>query len=175
MSADEIVLSINGTAVKRPAEDSSLPLLFALHEDLGLTGTKLGCGIGLCRACTVAVQDEPAGAWRSVQSCLTPIAALIGKSVMTVEGLAAGGTLHPLQRAFLDEFAFQCGYSTPGFLMTAWVLLDQLRRAPITRDKVDETVMGAIEHNVCRCTGYVRYFNAIRNVVLAEPGLVLRS
>jgi aerobic-type carbon monoxide dehydrogenase small subunit (CoxS/CutS family) len=172
VTANGIVLTVNGKPVTRPPEDAGLLLLDVLQEYLGLTGTKLGCGIGQCRACTVAVQDEPGGPWRNVQSCLTPLAAVIGKSVTTVEGLASGQTLHPLQQAFLTEFAFQCGYSTPGFLMAAWVLLDQLRRAPVARDKVDEAIMAAIGHNVCRCTGYVRYFSAVRKVVLAQRGLV---
>ena len=107
-----------------------------------------------------------------MQSCLTPLG---GKAVTTVEGLAVGGALHPLQEAFLDEFAFQCGYSTPGFLMAAFVLLDQLRRTPVARDGVDAAIMRAVGNNVCRCTGYVRYFGAIRHVVLQQPGLVTRA
>lgn len=172
MSAAGIPLTVNGKPVTRPNADASLPLLDVLQEYLGLTGTKLGCGIGQCRACTVAVQDTPDGPWRNVQSCLTPLAVVSGKSVATVEGLAIGTALHPLQQAFLSEFAFQCGYCTPGFLMAAWVLLDQLRRAPVDRDRVDEAIMAAIGHNVCRCTGYFRYFSAVRKVVLAQPGLV---
>ena len=85
---------------------------------------------------------------------------------------ASGQSLYPLQQAFLTEFAFQCGYCTPGFLMAASVLLDQLRRAPVARDQVDAAIMAAIGHNVCRCTGYFRYFSAVRKVVLAQPGLV---
>ena len=172
MSAAGIPLTVNGKPVTRPNADASLPLLDVLQEYLGLTGTKLGCGIGQCRACTVAVQDTPGSHWRNVQSCLTPLAAVIGKSVATVEGLAIGTTLHPLQQAFLTEFAFQCGYCTPGFLMAASVLLDQLRRAPVAHDKIDEAIMSAIGNNVCRCTGYFRYFSAVRKVVLAQPGLV---
>ena len=172
MSPNGIALTVNGKPVTRPAEDASLMLLDVLQEYLGLTGTKFGCGIGQCRACTVAVRDEATGPWRHVQSCLLPLAAVTGQSVTTVEGLVSGQTLHPLQQAFLSEFAFQCGYCTPGFLMASWVLLDQLRRAPVARDKVDEAIMAAIGNNVCRCTGYVRYFNAVRKVVLAQPGLV---
>ena len=172
MSANGIPLTVNGKPVTRPNEDASLPLLDVLQEYLGLTGTKLGCGIGQCRACTVAMQDTPGSPWRNVQSCLTPLAAVTAKSVTTVEGLASGDALHPLQQAFLKEFAFQCGYCTPGFLMAAWVLLDQLRRAPIARDNVDDAIMAAIGNNVCRCTGYFRYFSAVKKVVLAQAGLV---
>jgi aerobic-type carbon monoxide dehydrogenase small subunit (CoxS/CutS family) len=172
VSAAGIPLTVNGKPVTRPNEEASLPLLDVLQEYLGLTGTKLGCGVGQCRACTVAVQDTPGSPWRSVQSCLTPLAAVHGKSITTVEGLASGEVLHPLQQAFLRDFAFQCGYCTPGFLMAAWTLLDELRRAPVTRDRVDDAVMGAIGGNVCRCTGYSRYFAAVKHVVLAQPGLV---
>lgn len=173
MSDGDIALTINGKAVTRPAEDGSLLLLDVLHEQLGLTGTKFGCGIGLCRACTVAVRDEPGAAWRNVQSCLTPLGAQGGKAVTTVEGLAVDGTLHPLQRAFLDEFAFQCGYSTSGFLMAAFVLLDQLKRAPVAAGELDAAIMRAVGNNVCRCTGYARYLSAIRKVALGLPGLVI--
>ena len=172
MSTNGIPFTVNGKPVTRPKEDAGLPLLHVLQEYLALTGTKLGCGIGQCRACTVAVQDTPGSPWRNVQSCQTPLAAVAGKSVTTVEGLASGGTLHPLQQAFLTEFAFQCGYCTPGFLMAASVLLDQLRRAPVARDEVDGAIMAAIGNNVCRCTGYFRYFIAVKKVVLAQPGLV---
>lgn len=172
MSTHAIQLVVNGRPVTRPNEDGSLPLLDVLQEYLGLTGTKLGCGIGQCRACTVAVQDTPGSPWRNVQSCLTTLAAVNGKSVTTVESLAVGTALHPLQGAFLKDFAFQCGYCTPGFLMAAWVLLDQLRRTPVAADKVDEAIMSAIGHNVCRCTGYFRYFTAVKKVVLDQPGLV---
>lgn len=172
MSTHTIQLTVNGRPVIRPTEEGSLPLLAILQEYLGLTGTKLGCGVGQCRACTVAVQDTPGSPARNVQSCLTTLASVNGKSVTTVEALAVGTSLHPLQGAFLREFAFQCGYCTPGFLMAAWVLLDQLRRAPVAADKVDETIMAALGNNVCRCTGYVRYFAAVKKVVLAQPGLV---
>lgn len=175
MKAKDIVLTVNGAAVRRPPESGDLMLIDFLQEDLGLTGTKLGCGIGVCRACTVAVRDKAGAALKNVQSCVTPVSAVDGKQVTTVEYLASDGRLHPLQQAFLDEFAFQCGYSTPGFLMAAWVLLDQLRRVPVARDRVDDTIMGAVGNNVCRCTGYVRYIRAIRKVVLATPGLVVPS
>lgn len=171
----EIAVTINGT-LHRGGVPPDLSLLDWLHEDLGLTGTKFCCGIGVCRACTVAVQRTATSPPVPAVACSTPAAALDGHVVTTVEGLAGPADLSALQEAFLAAFAFQCGYCTPGFLMAAHILLARLRAAPprrdkIGRDQIDAAISEACGAHICRCTGYVRYHAAIRKVVLAELGL----
>ncbi|MCW2244850.1 aerobic-type carbon monoxide dehydrogenase small subunit (CoxS/CutS family) [Azospirillum fermentarium] len=171
MPTVSVAITINGTLYERSVPDD-LPLLDFLQEDLGLTGTKLGCGIGVCRACTVAVRRVPTAALTPLLSCSTPAAHLSGQEVFTVEGLGDARHLSPLQKSFLDEFAFQCGYCAPGFLMAAHILLDSLRFAPVPRDQLDAAIADACGAHICRCTGYKRYYAAIRKAALAEPGLV---
>jgi len=124
-------------------------LLDALREDLGLTGTKEGCGEGECGACSVLVDGEV------VDSCLVPVSQVAGTSVMTVEGLSADGRLDTLQQAFLEFGGAQCGICTPGMLMSAHAYLEQ-GGAP-----VDEDIREAIAGNLCRCTGYTKIIDAI--------------
>jgi carbon-monoxide dehydrogenase small subunit len=144
----QMELTVNGEA----AEASFAPyktLLEVLREDLGLTGTKHGCELGECGACAVLVDGEPK------LSCLVLAIECAGKSVDTVEGLASGAKLHPLQAAFADLGAAQCGYCTPGILMTAKALLEKEPKP--TRERIKEAISG----NLCRCTGYQQIFEAI--------------
>jgi aerobic-type carbon monoxide dehydrogenase small subunit (CoxS/CutS family) len=173
MAKIDLEVTINGETVRQADVDADLKLVDFLREDIGLTGTKLCCGIAVCRVCTVAVQRKPGGHQEAIRACTTPVSDLQGKTVTTVEGLAQDGELHPLQKAFLENFAFQCGYSAPGFLMASYCLLDRLRRSPIAADEVDAAIQGAVGQHVCRCTGYVRYHRAIRQVILETPGLVV--
>ena len=141
-------LTVNG----EPAEVSFAPyktLLELLREDLRLTGTKHGCELGECGACAVLVDGEPK------LSCLVLALDCAGRSVETVEGLADGPTLHPLQAAFADLGAAQCGYCTPGILMTAKALLSHEKNP--SRERIKEAISG----NLCRCTGYQQIFEAI--------------
>ncbi len=124
-------------------------LLEVLREDLGLTGTKHGCELGECGTCTVLVDGEP------VLSCLALPIAIEGRQIMTVEGMAEGGQLHPLQQAFAELGAAQCGYCTPGILLTAQALLDETPTP--TRDEIKEALAG----NLCRCTGYTKILDAV--------------
>jgi aerobic-type carbon monoxide dehydrogenase small subunit (CoxS/CutS family) len=143
-----VELVVNGAPLTVDvAEDSSL--LDLLREDLGLTGTKYGCGEGQCGACTVLVDGA------ACYACTTPAAGVAGRAVLTIEGLAAEGTLHPLQRSFLDCDAFQCGYCTPGFIMAALGLLNQ-EAAPS-----QERITTALAGNLCRCGGYRRIVAAV--------------
>ena len=133
--------------------DPETTLLAVLRDELDLTGTKYGCGEGQCGACTVLVEGRP------VRSCLTRLAAVQGKPITTIEGLEKDGRLHPLQEAFIEANALQCGYCTPGMIMAA---RDLLRENPHpTSDEVRE----ALEGNLCRCTGYQ---NIVRAVLAAS-------
>lgn len=167
-----VSLTINGKKVEADIP-AAMTLAEFLHEELGLTGTKVCCGMAICKACTVAIR--PAGEQRisRVQSCIMPVVGLNNHEILTVEGLAQGGELHPLQQAFLKHFSFQCGYCAPGFLLGATLLMDQLKAAPIPKAEVDATIAGSLGDHVCRCSGYVKYYAAIREVILATPGLTV--
>jgi len=146
----QMELQVNG----EPTEVSFAPyktLLEVLREDLQLTGTKHGCELGECGACAVLLDGEP------VLSCLVLAVECGGRQVTTVEGLQAGGELHPLQDAFADLGGSQCGYCTPGILITAKALLD--REPSPTRDQIKEALAG----NLCRCTGYLQIVEAVES------------
>ncbi len=143
-----LTLRVNGEEHSVAAGDSAT-LLEVLRENLHLTGTKHGCELGECGACTVLVDGVP------VLSCLTLARRVEGSDVLTVEGLARNGRPHPLQEAFVAKGAAQCGYCTPGMLMTAAALLDRDRHPSI--DEVKEALAG----NLCRCTGYIKILEAV--------------
>jgi aerobic-type carbon monoxide dehydrogenase small subunit (CoxS/CutS family) len=142
-------LKVNGTE-RSLATDPQRRLLEVLREELQLTGTKYGCGEGQCGACLVHLDGEP------VRSCLLPVSAADGKSVTTIEGLAHGGDLHPVQRAFLEEGALQCGYCTGGMILAAAALV---RDKP---DPTDEEIVAGMNGHLCRCNGYVKIVKAVR-------------
>ena len=144
-----VEIEVNGTT-HRIDTDPNRSLLWVLREDLGLTGSKYGCGEGQCGACTVLVDGVPQ------RSCVTQLSAAAGKPITTIEGLARDGTLHPLQSAFLEEDALQCGYCTSGMIMAAAGLL---RRNP---DPSDAEIVRHMDGNICRCGTYRRMVAAIR-------------
>jgi carbon-monoxide dehydrogenase small subunit len=143
-----IELKINGE-VREVVIEPRTTLLHVLREDLELTGTKEGCNAGDCGACTVLIDHKP------VASCLTLAIEAQGKEILTIEGLDQQGQLHPLQQAFIDHYAVQCGFCTPGMILSAKALLD---RNP---HPSEEEVREAISGNLCRCTGYVKIVEAI--------------
>ena len=149
-----IEFSVNGKA-RRVATEASRTLLDVLREDLGLTGTKFGCGEGQCRACTVLLDGKP------VPSCLTSIDEVKGRKVETIEGLAIGGALHPVQDAFVKEGAMQCGYCVPGLIMATVGLL---RRYP---KPTEAQLIDGLNGNLCRCCGYVNVLKAAKRA--AQP------
>src|SRR3954453_23550459 len=139
--------------------DPGRPLLDVLREDLQLTGTKYGCGESQCGACSVVMDGK------RVFSCVTTAAKADGKSILTIEGLAKGEELHPVQRAFLDEGAFQCGYCTPGMIMAAVALLAE------TPAPTDAEIVSGMNRNVCRCCSYPAIFQAVRHAAGAHGGV----
>jgi aerobic-type carbon monoxide dehydrogenase small subunit (CoxS/CutS family) len=140
--------TVNGQP-RSTTTDPQRPLLEVLREDLGLTGTKYGCGEGQCRACTVLLDGEP------VPSCLTPVAAADKKAVLTIEGLATNGKLHPVQEAFLAEGAFQCGYCTAGMILGTVALL---KRTP---EPTEAEIKTGMQRHLCRCHTYPIILRAI--------------
>ena len=143
-----IRLTVNGIEYQESAE-ARMTLADFLREKLDLTGTHLGCEHGVCGACTVLLEGE------AIRACLMLAVQADGASLMTVEGLAEGEQLHPLQRAFQENHALQCGFCTPGFLMTAYAFLQE--EANPTKQQVREAISG----NICRCTGYAPIIQAI--------------
>jgi aerobic-type carbon monoxide dehydrogenase small subunit (CoxS/CutS family) len=162
-----ISFTVNGQLQEVDDARAGEKLLDYLHDDLDLTGTKFCCGMGVCRACTVAVTKAPNPNAEPVISCSTALATIDGAEVVTVEGVSQGDALHPVQQAFLDNFAFQCGYCTPGFVMASKIFLDWLETATIREDRLDAAIEDAIGDHICRCTGYVRYFEAVKQTALA--------
>ena len=146
----KITLTVNGKAVAIDADDAQMPLLYALRDDLGLHGPRFGCGLGQCGACTVHVDG------RAIRSCVMPVGAVTGKKIVTLEGLGTAGKPHPLQKAFIDEQAVQCGYCINGMIMQAAALLQKNRRPS------EEEIKAALAENLCRCGTHLRIVRAVK-------------
>jgi len=146
-----VQFALNGRPVSLDTDGERM-LLWVLRTDLAQTGTKYGCGEGICGACTVVVDGE------ARRSCLTPLKEVAGTEVLTIEGLAKDGMLHPLQQAFIDHGAFQCGYCTSGMLLDAYALLHGDPRP--SHDKI----VSHMDHNLCRCGAHQRIVKAIEDV-----------
>jgi carbon-monoxide dehydrogenase small subunit len=144
-----VTLTVNGKE-KTITTDAERPLLDVLREELHLTGAKYGCGEGRCGACSVLMDG------RRVLSCVTPVAQADKKAITTIEGLATGDSLHPVQEAFLAEGAMQCGYCTPGMILTAVGLLEK------NPNPTDQEIAAEMNVNLCRCNGYTKILNAVR-------------
>ena len=142
-----MILNVNGS--RHEVQEGTRTLLEVLRDDLGLVGTKEGCGIGMCGACTVLVDGKP------VSGCLTLAAQVADKEIVTVEGLAKDGKLHPIQQAFIDERAFQCAYCTPGFILSTVALLKENPNP--NNDEIREYLAG----NLCRCGSYQNIMKAV--------------
>ncbi len=153
-----IDLNVNG-ASRTVDVDPARPLLFVLREELELTGPKYGCGEGQCGACTVMLGD------RAVRSCTTPVSRAAGARITTIEGLERAGVLHPVQQAFIDEEALQCGFCTPGMIMSSVALLSATP-APSAPE-----IARALEGNICRCGTHPRVIAAVQRAARARaPG-----
>ncbi|QQO31407.1 (2Fe-2S)-binding protein [Bradyrhizobium diazoefficiens] len=165
-------LTINGRKHGPVDVRDDLSMNDFLREMLGMTGTKFGCGAAQCLSCAIIV-DEPDGSSYTSPTCVAPAVNFDGKSIRTVEGHAKDGQLSALQQAFIDHFAFQCGYCTAGFLNEGQVLLERLARAPVTREALAQTIADALDGHLCRCTGYIKYHEAVRDVILADSSRYL--
>jgi aerobic-type carbon monoxide dehydrogenase small subunit (CoxS/CutS family) len=154
---ENISFTVNGKAVRLHL-DGNRPLLWVLRTELGLTGTKYGCGEGLCGACTVLVNDEPA------RACQTAVKDVRGKAVVTIEGLARGAALHPIQEAFIAHDAMQCGFCTPGMILTAYGLL---RKNP---GPSREDIIKGMDDHLCRCGSHTRIVQAIETAAAKMKG-----
>jgi aerobic carbon-monoxide dehydrogenase small subunit len=152
-----IKLIVNGESVEAAVEANQTLLQF-LREDLGLTGTKHGCGLGDCGACTVILDGKP------VNSCLVLALQSNGCEVLTIEGLAENGNLHPIQQSFVDKGAIQCGFCTPGMILSAKALLEENPKP------TEQEIRTAISGNLCRCTGYQKIVEAIQEAAVAHQG-----
>lgn len=150
----KISLTVNGKSQQVETEGDR-PLLDVLREDLGLTGTKYGCGEGQCRACTVLLDG------RAVTSCRMPVNSVAGREITTIEGLAQNGKLHRVQQAFVGANAMQCGYCVPGMVLTAAALLDRNPKP------TDAQIVEAMNGNLCRCCGYPNLIAAVKKAAEA--------
>ena len=150
-----INLTVNDTEVQLDV-DPETPLLFALRNDLALNGPKFGCGVAQCGACTVLVDGSP------VRSCVTPVAAVAGRTIVTLEGLGSRERPHPLQVAFIKEQAMQCGYCANGMMMTAAALLNK------NKSPTDAQIRSALRGNLCRCGAHGRILRAVGEAARSE-------
>jgi aerobic-type carbon monoxide dehydrogenase small subunit (CoxS/CutS family) len=167
-----LIITINGREYGPMDVRDNLTMNDFLREKLGLTGTKFGCGAAQCLSCAVIV-DNPDGTSYTSLTCVVSAASFNRKALRTVEGHAKNSKLSPLQKAFIDHFAFQCGYCTPGFLNEGQVLLERLAKKPIARAELEKTIAEALDGHLCRCTGYIKYHEAVRDLILADPGRYL--
>jgi aerobic-type carbon monoxide dehydrogenase small subunit (CoxS/CutS family) len=154
---EKIRFKLNGKATEITT-DPSQTLLSVLRNHLGLTGTKYGCGTGFCGACTVLINSE------ATRSCMLPVSDIAGKEVITIEGLARGGKLHPVQKAFVEHDALQCGYCTPGMIMTAAAML--MKIPAWTRQEI----IDGLDNNLCRCGAHTRILDAVETAAKEMKG-----
>jgi len=157
MMIQKISFTLNGKKTEVEI-DPTQTLLWVIRNNFGLTGTKYGCGTGFCGACTVLIDDE------AVRSCTLPVGDIEGKKVITIEGLAKNGKLHPVQQAFIDHDALQCGFCTPGMIMNAAALLTKNPKP--TKQEIVE----GMEDNLCRCGAHVRIIKAVETAAANMKG-----
>jgi nicotinate dehydrogenase subunit A len=148
-----ISLNVNGRTVSLTLDDPAMPLLYALRNDLGLHGPRFGCGLGQCGACTVHLDGA------AIRSCVIPAVAAAGRSVVTLEGLGTPEKPHPLQQAFIDEQAVQCGYCINGMIMQSAAFLSSNKRP------TDEQIKQALANNLCRCGTHLRIVRAVKRAI----------
>jgi len=146
----KITLNVNGKSAPLAIDDGEMPLLYALRDNMGLHGPRFGCGLGQCGACTVHVDGKAA------RSCVVPVSSVVGRKIVTLEGLGTPARRHPLQQAFIDEQAVQCGYCINGMIMQAAAFLKENRHPD------DDEIKQALAGNLCRCGTHVRILRAVK-------------
>jgi len=148
--AQSVGMTVNGRWINLTVDDPDMPLLYALRNDLGLKGPRFGCGLGQCGSCTVHVDGA------AVRSCTVPVAAVANRKIVTLEGLGTPEKLHPVQKAFIDEQAVQCGYCINGMIMQSAAFLAQ------TKNPSEDQIKEALADNLCRCGTHVRILRAVK-------------
>jgi len=151
-----MALHVNGQTAQISVDDPNMPLLYALRNDLGLHGPRFGCGLGQCGACTVHIDGS------AVRSCITPLSSVGNRDVVTLEGLGTPEKPHPMQQAFIDEQAVQCGYCINGMIMEAAAFLAK------TRNPSEEQIREALASNLCRCGTHLRILRAVKRAAAAQ-------
>jgi nicotinate dehydrogenase subunit A len=151
-----MALRVNGQTAQISVDDPNMPLLYALRNDLGLHGPRFGCGLGQCGACTVHIDGS------AVRSCITPLSSVGNRDVVTLEGLGTPEKPHPMQQAFIDEQAVQCGYCINGMIMEAAAFLAK------TRNPSEEQIREALASNLCRCGTHLRILRAVKRAAVAQ-------
>lgn len=176
MNTLTLELVLNGQKIGPIEVPKQTMMIQFLHEYLNLTGTKFGCGAGVCHACVILERTE--SGFKTHRSCISGVGAFNGKNLVTVEGHAGIDpetgevNLHPVQQAFIENFSFQCGWCTPGFVNEAVALYESLKSKPIPRADLRATIETALGDHVCRCTGYVKYYQAMEALITSQPGLL---
>lgn len=173
-----LALTVNGEKIGPIEVPVGMPMVDFLHHYLNLTGTRFGCGEGVCHACTV-IEVQEDGTQKESRTCIYGAHMFDGREIITIEGHAKLNeqgeveALSPIQQAFVDYFAFQCSYCTPGFVTGATVFIEELKRNPVKKEDLEAAIEEALNVHICRCTGYVRYYEAVREVALNTPGCVI--
>ena len=173
-----LALTINGQSIGPVDVPVGMPMIDFLHDYLNLTGTRFGCGQGICHACTVMELRE-GNTPIETRICVFDAHFFNGKKIITIEGQAKRDEkgqvqeLTPVQQAFIEHFSFQCGYCTPGFVTAATVFIESLKQKPVARAELRSRIEASLNDPICRCTGYVRYYQAVEEVALKTPGCVI--
>ena len=171
-------LTINGKKVAPIEVPDEVMMIEYLHEYMNLTGTKFGCGQGACAACTIIVENED-GTKETKKACINSASTFNNKKITTIEGHATKDKdnnivkLNPVQEAFMEQFSFQCGWCTSGFVNQATFLLEKLEINPIKKADVEKVIEKNLGEHICRCTGYVKYFEGMKKLILSTKGLTV--
>ena len=171
-----IEFTLNGKVIGPMEVPQNTMMIQFLHEYLNLTGTKFGCGAGVCHACVILEKTKTG--YNTHRTCIIGVAAFNGMDLTTVEGHAQIDvetkelTLHPVQQAFIEHFSFQCGWCTSGFVNQAVGYYEALKKNPVPKAELRHSIETSLANHVCRCTGYVKYYEAMENLILSQPELV---
>ena len=176
MSKSTVDFILNGKQIGPVEVDQNTMMIQFLHEHLNLTGTKFGCGAGICHACVIL--EKTATGHVTHRTCINGVGSFNGKNLMTVEGHARIDVktqeieLHPVQQTFIENFSFQCGWCTSGFVNEAIGYYESLKQNPVKKSELRTSIEASLAEHVCRCTGYVKYYEAMEDLILSQPELV---